>query len=151
MEKTGIPAALLIFIVALGASTAVTAQEQSPNKNNLRAPFILLAPPVIAATVGTELAGDCWARLYDAENYLGDVLLLAGPIDVPDARIGETFEWGRKYHSVVVGPKATLTVYDNELYVDRAVTFTSDQRVPNLDEKLGYFENIQSLKLSCTK
>jgi hypothetical protein len=70
------------------------------------------------------------------------VLTLAGPIDIPSARVGANFAWGPKYDSVIVGPKATLTVYDNQDYQDKTTTFKPGQRVPDLNEKLGFFENI---------
>lgn len=151
MEKTGIVGVLLVLTLALGIDTAATAEEQGQakkkDKNDPLLPIIMLAPSIIA--FDTQLASGCWARLYTAENYLGDVISLAGPIDVPDTRVG-ALDWGRKYHSVIVGPKATLMVYNNELYMNRAAAFTPGQRVPDLDEDLGFFENIESLKLSCT-
>ncbi|MDN5836750.1 MAG: hypothetical protein L0H12_05290 [Nitrosospira sp.] len=133
-------------------NTAATAQEQDQarkkDKNDTLAPTILLAPPIIAADA--KLAGGCWAKLYTAENYQGDVLSLVGPVDVPDARVG-ALDWGRKYDSVIMGPIATLMVYNNQLYLNRSAAFTPGQRVPDLDKELGFFENIESLKVSCTE
>ncbi|SEO71464.1 hypothetical protein [Nitrosovibrio sp. Nv6] len=152
MKKKGLLAALLTFVLAIGINTAATAQEQDPSKNKDKndalAPIIMLVPPIFA--IDSQRAGGCWARLYPSENYKGDVLLLAGPIDVPKARVGD-FDWGRKYESLVVGPDATLTVYDNEFFKDKVATFEQGQRAPKLDKKLGLFENIRSLTLSCAK
>lgn len=151
MERTGI-AVLLALMLVLGINTAATAQEQGQDKkkdkNDALTPNILLAPPIIADDA--KLAGGCWAKLYTAENYQGEVLSLVGPIDVPDARVG-ALDWGRKYDSVIIGPIATLMVYNDQLYMNRTAAFTPGQRVPDLDEELGFFENIESLKVSCTK
>jgi len=152
MRKTALLTPLLTSVLALGVIPFASAQENTSGKNGGRdpkAPVILLVPPIFA--VNTSLADGCWARLFDAQGYRGDVLTLAGPIDVPKAHVGTNFAWGRKYDSVIVGPKATLTVYDDQDYKDKAATFKPGQKVPDLNEKLGFFENIQSLKVACTK
>ena len=151
MEKTGILATLLTLIFVTGINTAA-AQEQdqfkNKDKNEARAPIIMLVPPIFA--IEAQRSGGCWARLYPDENYKGDVFLLTGPIDIPKGRVGD-FDWGRKYESLVVGPDATLTVYDNEFFKDKVATFEQGHRAPELDRKLGLFENIRSLTLSCEK
>ena len=152
MEKTGILATLLTLILVIGINTAATAQEEdqfkNKDKNEALAPIIMLVPPIFA--IDAQRAGGCWARLYPDENYKGDVLLLAGPLDVPKARVGD-FDWGRKYESLVVGPDAILTVYDNEFFKDKAATFEQGKRAPKLDKKLGLFKTPRSLTLSCAK
>lgn len=151
MKKTALLSALLASIFALGAIPFASAQDNAPGKkeDKEKAPIILLVPPVFA--VNESLADGCWARLFDGSNYRGNVLTLAGPIDIPQARLGANFTWSRKYDSVIVGPNATLTVYDNQDYKDKAATFKPGQKVPDLNEKLGFFENIQSLKVACSR
>lgn len=97
-----------------------------------------------------RLANGCWARLYTDENFRGEVLSVVGPVDIANASVGG-FEWGRRFNSIVVGPKATLTAYDNDNYQQRTATFRSAQRVQDLDEKMGFFENIRSLRVVCAK
>ncbi len=58
-------------------------------------------------------------------------------------------DWAGQFDSVAVGPKATLTAYDAENYKDKAQTFKPGQKVRDLDEKMGLFESIQSVKVSC--
>ncbi|SCY04849.1 Beta/Gamma crystallin [Nitrosospira sp. Nl5] len=154
MRKMIILATLLTSLLALVTIPAATAQDTTPGKNEDKgraatAPVILLVPPMFA--VNPSLADGCWARLFDDQDYRGDVLTLAGPIDIPSARVGENLVWGRKYDSVIVGPKATLTIYDNQNYQDKTATFKAGQRIPDLNEKLGPFENIRSLKIACSK
>jgi Beta/Gamma crystallin len=100
-----------------------------------------------------KLANGCWARLYDKENFSGNILVLVGPVDIPTARPSSAtgLELGRNYDSVAVGQNATLTVWDNENYRDKTAVFKSGQRVANLDNKMGYFEEIKSLKITCSK
>lgn len=78
------------------------------------------------------------------------MLSVVGPVDIANARVGG-FHWGRRFDSIVVGPKATVTAYDNENYEQRTATFRPGQRVPELDEKMGFVENIRSLRVSCAK
>lgn len=152
MKKVTLLATLLISILTLGATPFASAQDKTPGKDgdtDPKAPVILLVPPVFA--INASLADGCWARLFDGKDYRGDVLTLAGPIDIPKATLGTTFAWGRKYDSVIVGPNATLTVYDHQDYKDKTATFKAGQKVPDTNEKLGFFEQIQSLKVTCTK
>lgn len=50
-----------------------------------------------------------------------------------------------------VGPKATLTAYDNEEFTHPVATFKPSQRTADLDDKLGFFENIRSVRMQCAK
>ncbi|MBA3478060.1 MAG: hypothetical protein H0T52_06625, partial [Lautropia sp.] len=40
------------------------------------------------------LATGCWARLYGRTNFSGDVLTVAGPVDLPKAELRPAFRWG---------------------------------------------------------
>jgi hypothetical protein len=46
-------------------------------------------------------------------------------------------DWSGEFDSVTVGPKATVTVYDNEIYREKAATFKPNQKIARLDEKMG--------------
>lgn len=149
MKKTTLLATLLTSILAFGAIPAATAQDAGKKEDKEKMPVILLVPPVFA--LNAALADGCWARLFDGANYRGEMLTVTGPIGIPTARVGPSYLWGSKYDSVIVGPKATLTVYDNEYYKEASAVFRPGQEVPDLDRKLGLFENIRSLVLDCIK
>jgi hypothetical protein len=129
------------------STTGTTSADTAADSNT---PVVLLVPMVFAAN--DTLADGCWARLYDEENYRGNLLALTGPMELSNTDPHKTtgYEIGRNYDSVAVGPKATLMVYDNVGFADKSATFKGGQRVPDLDPKMGYFEEIQSMKVTCS-
>lgn len=151
MKKMALLATLLTSILVLGAAPFAMAQDttQGGKDDKEKGTVILLVPPLFA--FDAALADGCWARLYEGTNYRGEVRVITGPATIPGMRVGTNSLWSGKYDSVIVGPKATLTVYDNEYYKDKAARFPPGQQVPDLDDKLGFFENIRSLQLACNK
>ncbi|MGQ0752865.1 MAG: beta/gamma crystallin domain-containing protein [Betaproteobacteria bacterium] len=111
-------------------------------------PVIVLVPIAIATT---ETFGDgCWVRLHDRTNFRGNQLSLVGPVDMPNMRTAFGTDWGGEFDSIAVGPKATVTVYDNENYKDKAATFKPGQKIADMgDKQIGPFEDIRSLKIAC--
>lgn len=132
------------------ASGASQGKQQSSAGGTARpgAPMIVLVPMVVASA--PDFSNGCWARLYDSTNFRGNTLSLVGPVDMPDMRTAFGTDWSGQFDSVEVGPKARLTVYDNENYREKAATFKPGQKVADLDEKLGFFEDISSVKIACT-
>lgn len=117
----------------------------------MEAPVLVIVPAFYATDV--NLASGCWVRLYDKTNYRGTMFTLTGPISIrsldPGAITGA--EFGRNFDSVLVGPSATLTIWDNNDFKDRTASFTPGARVPDLGSRSSYFSEIHSLKLSCSK
>lgn len=115
------------------------------------APVVLILSA--SAAENQAMANGCWARLYDTTGYGGNMLTVSGPLDVPSLSSGRIagFEWGRNFDSVMIGPKATLMVWDDENYGDKTTTFKAGQKVADLDTKMGQLEEIKSLKLSCAR
>ena len=146
--KTFVPAALLASTLA-ASSVAVAAQhttkEPAAKKGTAAAAVLLVVPTAYAND--EKLGNGCWARLYDGGNFTGSQYVLVGPVDVAAMRDG--IGLNEKYDSVVVGPKATLTVYDNVNYRDKSATLKPASRTADLDEKMGLFETIRSRKVSC--
>lgn len=124
-------------------SSAAGAGSTSPN-----APLIVLVPLAVATT--STFADGCWARLHDSTDFKGNQLQLVGPVDMPNMRTAFGTDWSGQFDSIEVGPKATLTVYDNENYKEKAATFKPGQKVKDLDEKMGLFEQIRSAKVACS-
>ena len=133
---------------ALATSVVAVAQDAKPKaKAHTATPAaVLLVVPVSYAS-DEKLGNGCWARMYDGGNYTGSQFVLVGPVDIPSMRDG--LGLNEKYDSVIVGPKATLTVYDNVNYRDKAATLKPASRTPDLDDKMQLFETIRSLKISC--
>ena len=79
--------AMIVFLVLCGLSTSVYA------RNN-----------------------DCWVDLYDDTQFEGEQIRLKGPIQLPSLTKVQWKNWDKKIESIVVGPKATLTVFENKNY-----------------------------------
>jgi len=111
-------------------------------------PVLVLIP--VAQHVDT-MDGGCWARFFDGENFEGDQLTLVGPADLPNMNFNRRYYWGG-LDSVIVGPKARVAIYDAEDYRNRTATLNPGDRIKNLDDrKLGLFEDIESVKITCTQ
>ena len=97
-----------------------------------------------------QLGNGCWVRFYEGENYQGYSLTVVGPVDVP--RMDVPGPAWREWDSAIVGPKARVTTFDNENFHDRTANLVAGQRVPDLDEQtLGWFDEVHSARVSCTK
>lgn len=131
------------------AAGASTQKSQDAGKQSMQGFAVVLVPITVAAKQGQQERGDCWARLHTEDNFRGDQLSLVGPVDMPNMRTPFGRDWSGEFESIAIGPKATVTVYDNENYQQRAATFKPGQKVPELDEKLGFFEQIRSVKIAC--
>jgi hypothetical protein len=109
-------------------------------------PSVILVPHGQAADAG--LGNGCWVQFYNDKAYGGRSLTLVGPVKMPKMNIpgGLWVTWS----SAVVGPNATVTTYDYEQFKNRTAVLRPRQRIPNLrDRKLGNFENIHSLEITC--
>lgn len=155
MKSKGIQI-LAAAVLAAFAGTALSAgdQRQSGAKQAQRdakapqgAPVIVLFP--VATANRDTLGNGCWARLYDGDHFEGNQLSLVGPVDMPTMKTAFGTDWGGEFDSIQVGPKATVTVYDNENFRDKAATFKPGQRVAELDDKMGWFQDVRSLKIAC--
>jgi hypothetical protein len=59
--------------------------------------------------------------------------------------------WKDKIRSLETGPKATLRVYDNQHFRDPVSTFEPGTRTADISKRLGFFDEISSLQISCAK
>jgi hypothetical protein len=89
--------------------------------------------------------------MYTEENFKGDSIALRGPAAIANVNVARDwgFEWEPQYRSLSVGPRAVLTIYDNHGFRDRSATFEPARRIPDLDEEMGVFRTIRSLRLTC--
>jgi hypothetical protein len=138
------------------AAAQNTAREGSAVKNeNLTTPVI---PPlfIIAPTeVRTDptLAQGCWVRLFPQPDYQGmDDLTIAGPLELPSLHTpaGGVY-WKHKAESIIVGPKATVAVYENQHYRHQTATLAPGTREAQLRKGLKFTQSIDSLKISCAR
>ena len=133
------------FILAATALAAVACSAQTtPNQPEAT---VLLVPVLVT---DPALASGCWAQFYSKRDFNGDVATLVGPAGFVSLDKGIARELKREIDSLVLGPKATLTVYEHALFKDGAVTFPANSREAGLVQKLGFHGRIESLRLDCT-
>ena len=111
-----------------------------------QAPVVVLMPVAIYPR-GEQIANGCWVRLYEGNNFEGRQLTVIGPADLPNVEENVAV-FG--FDSAMVGPKASVTAYDGENYEDRTAKLEAGKKYPDLgDTKLGLFEDIESMRVSC--
>ena len=142
--QTTIVSALVLFT---SSAFAQTAPAKLPAGDNQPEPIVMLVPVEIS---NKALESGCWAQFYDQRNFKGDILTLVGPAEVSSSDKGTGRQFKSTIDSLVLGPKATLKVFEHQMFKDKSVDFAANAREPGLIKKLGIGGRIQSLQLSCT-
>lgn len=135
-------------LVVLGSTTFAQTTPSGPTPtDNQPEPVIMLVPVEIS---NKALESGCWAQFYDQRNFKGEILTLVGPADLSSSDKGSGRQFKRNIDSLVLGPKATLKVFEHQMFKDKAIDFVANSREPGLIKKLGIGGRIQSLQLKCT-
>lgn len=142
----GTVAASVAFAVTAAIAAQSGGEKGAKGADNQPAPMILLVPVEIS---DPAMKSGCWAQLYEHRNFEGDMFTIVGPmqIDSADKKAGRQFR--RNLESLVTGPKATLTVFERQLFKDKSVKFGPNSKEGGLVKKLGFSGSIQSLTLDC--
>ncbi len=139
---------LLSSALALAAPASFAqAQTASAAPDNQPAPLVLLVPVEIS---NKALESGCWAQFYDERNFKGDILTVVGPANIGSQDKGSGRQFKKSIDSLVLGPKATLKVYEHQMFKDKSVEFPANSKEGGLIKKLGFGGRIQSLQLQCT-
>ncbi len=130
-----------------------SAQKGQPTKDRAAGttPHVFVLIPIDMAARETSTKSGCWAKIYDGENYMGDTLTLTGPISLADMSGPFGLNWDDRVNSIELGPKASMTVFDNEGFRDQVAQFKPGQKVPDISRKLGFFDEFASIRLTCAK
>lgn len=129
------------------SAKAGQAQRQQAGADGVATGAVLVLLPTVQAS-DERLGNGCWVRFYDGNNYKGSTLTLVGPVDMPKMDVPGPV-W-RDWDSAIVGPKATVTTYDNENFNDRTATLRAGQHLADLrDRKLGWFDEVKSARVAC--
>lgn len=137
--------------VIAGLAACATAQQGASGNPDTQAdnqpePMVVLVPVEIQ---NPALAAGCWAQLYDEREFKGNMVTLVGPMELQSLDKSTGRQLRRNIDSVVLGPKASLTVYEHRMFKDRAVNFAPNAREGGLITKLGPTGRIESLQLRC--
>jgi hypothetical protein len=153
LRKCAVLSVLAMAAGTLHASKAELAQAQTTPGTAARtttAPLFVLIPVELAGKDATMKSG-CWAKVYDGENFTGDNLTVVGPVSLSDMSGPFGLNWDDKVNSIETGPKATVTVFDNEGFRDQVAQFKPSQKVADVSKKLGFFDEFASIRVACPK
>lgn len=79
----------------------------------------------------------CWAEFFEYAQYIGDNFRLDGPVQLANLRNVNGENWDLRIDSLVVGPNAKVTVFENVSY---KLTLTEMANYPVLMRSLGITE-----------
>jgi hypothetical protein len=138
----------LLGCAQMRSPEASPAAATSPARaaDNQPEPIIMLVPVELSSRA---LEAGCWAQLYSERNFGGEVATLLGPVELQSLDKGTGRQLKRDIDSLVVGPKATLQVFQHQLFRDKTATFGPNAREGGLITKLGFGGRIESMRLSC--
>ncbi len=80
---------------------------------------------------------DCWVEFFQESQYSGAHLRLDGPVKMENLRDVQGENWEARIDSLKVGPKATVTVFENP---DFKLTKKEMGKYPDLLKSLGLTE-----------
>ena len=151
---------LLMLGAAMIQPLAVPAQEKQPagagassagDKVRVApavAPLVMLDPTELRSK--PTMARGCWVWMFPQTNYSGkDSIAVAGPVEIQSLHTPVGLDWHSKAESLIVGPKASLTVYEVQGFRGQERTFPPGFEVQQLRKDLGFIQSIDALKLSC--
>ena len=143
--KLSYTAVLATALLAVNPSYSQQPPDATPKESEL---ILMLVPVEISSPA---MQAGCWAQLYDERSFKGDTFTMAGPIVIASTDKASGRQLRRNIDSLVIGPKATLTVFEHRMFKDRAVSFGPNSKEPGLIKKLGFSGRIESMKLDCLK
>lgn len=76
----------------------------------------------------------CWADFYEFSNYIGPVIRIEGPAELPNLLNVQGSNWEAKIDSMVVGPNARVWLYENPNF---KLTLSEMANYPELMKALG--------------
>ena len=135
---------------AEAADTASAASGQGQLLAPVIPPLIIIAPTEVRTD--PTLARGCWVRMFPQTDFKGnDDLTVAGPLELPALHTPLGVDWKHKTQSMLVGPKATVTVYEGPRFSAKEATFKPGTQVNDLRKEMKYAMGINSMKIACSK
>lgn len=80
---------------------------------------------------------DCWADFFEEAQYAGKHFLIEGPAKLENLNKVNGEDWNQRIHSIKVGPKAKVTVFQNPRF---ELTLTEMAKKPELMRAWGITE-----------
>ena len=147
------------------------------NKNRLSF-YGLPSPLIVIVTMMWALnafAGDkdCWGDFFEESDYKGKHFLIEGATKLENLNNVNGENWDKRIHSIKIGPKAKVTVYQNprfeltltemakkpdfmsawgiteqDIKEDSELIFTGEEMIHDLGD-FKFHKKIRSLKVEC--
>jgi len=99
---------------------------------------LMLAATTVLLLMQAPLAqakqSGCWADFYEYAQYIGKKIRLHGPTGLNKLNNIEGENWESRIDSIVVGPEAKVTLYEN---INFKLTLTEMSKHPDLMKSLG--------------
>lgn len=105
-------------------------------------------PVIVVTTVATATATGCWATFFDENDYKGEQITLYDGIDLPEMKFADGTNWVGRVKSIQTGPNASLTLYGEELWVDKDFKVQPGSRIANFTKMPWNY--VESVKMTCT-
>lgn len=132
--------------LAFAAAAQTSPAKAPPAAANQPEPIVMLVPVAVS---DKALEAGCWAQFYSERNFKGEMLTVIGPAQISSTDKGSGRQFKRSIDSLVLGPKATLTIYEHQMFKDKSVDFLANSREAGLIKKLGFGGRIESLQIQC--
>lgn len=116
---------------------------------------------------------DCWADFFEESQYAGKHFMIKGPKKLENLNKVEGENWNQRIHSIKVGPKARVTVYQNprfeltltemakkpdfmsawgiteqDIKEDSELIFTGEEQIHDLGD-FNFHKKVRSLAVDC--
>jgi hypothetical protein len=139
---------------------------------SIKALFILALLSTSAPNAYAEDKG-CWADFFEHSQYAGKHLLIEGQTKLENLNKVNGEDWNQRIHSIKVGPKAKVTVFQNphfelpipkmlekpelmqawgiteqDIKEDSELIFNANASIHDLGD-FGFHKKIRSLKVEC--
>lgn len=98
--------------------------------------FVALLLSLTASNIYAE-GKECWADFFEEAQYAGKRLYIEGPAQLENLNKVNGEDWNQRIHSIKVGPKAKVTVYQNPRF---ELTLTEMAKKPDLMRAWGITE-----------
>ncbi len=146
--RVGRVLAASLTLLAVSGTSALSAQssDKAPAPDNQPVQMIMLVPIEVS---DPAMKAGCWAQFFDERNFKGDVFTMVGPAELQTTDKGAGRQFRRKLDSLMTGPKASLTIFERQMFKDKSVAFPANSKEPGLNRKLGFTGRIESVKLDC--
>lgn len=132
------------------AQTAASGADSDTGDSDVDLDTVTLIMPIQISR--QALSSGCWVQLFDQIGFKGRALTILGPSEFK--ALAKAIGMQSKQtepNSLVMGPKAGLTVYEAPNFQGTFVQFQAAIREPELHKKLGFAGRVESMKIDCPK